>query len=476
MSKYQYDVIIIGGGSGGLVAARVTAALGARVCLIDKERLGGDCLHYGCVPSKSLIHAAKLVNTTRQALAFGVNGSESNFKPDMGKIASYIQGVIERVGETEQVYVQNVEVKFGHAEFVSGHELKLNDQILTSHSFIIATGSKPRIPAIEGLAEVEYLTNEGVFDLTNLPPELAVIGGGPIGVEMAQAFARLGSRVTVIQSPDRLMPKEEPEVSEAVAKILRQDGIEIITGAKTQQIFKSDGKKTLGIKRQDETLTVKVAEIIVAVGRQPNTAGLNLEAAGIKYSDKGIEVNEYLQTSASNIYAIGDVIGGYLFTHVAAYHGGLAARNALVPIGRKKVDYRVVPWVTFTDPEVSRVGLTEAEARAQHSHVRVIHFPWSDIDQAQARGETEGFIKLVLNGKGDEIYGAHFVGGQSTEMLAEITLVMQHKLGIGGILDTIHAYPTIASGLQSAAFEAYLSSSSLATARKVLRPINSLRG
>lgn len=476
MSKYQYDVIIIGGGSGGLVAARLTAALGARVCLIDKERLGGDCLHYGCVPSKSLIHAAKLVKTTRQAAAFGVDGSAPDLKTDMGKVAAYIQGVIERVSEAEQVYVQGVEVKFGHAEFVSEHELKLDGQLLTAQSFIIATGSKPRVPSIEGLAQLGFLTNEGVFDLTKLPPELVVIGGGPIGVEMAQAFARLGSRTTLVQSHSRLMPKEEPEVSEAVAKILSRDGVEVITGVKIQKAFAQDGKKCLEIKSQAETRQVAAAELIVAVGRTPNTAGLNLEAAGVKYSDKGIEVNEYLQTASSNIYAIGDVIGGYLFTHVAGYHGGLAARNALVPIGRKKVDYRVVPWVTFSDPEVSRVGLTEAEARTQHSHVRTIHFPWSEIDQAQARGETEGFIKLVLSGKGDEIYGAHFVGSQSSEMLAEITLAMQHKIGIGGILDTIHAYPTISTGLQSAALEAYLSSSSLATAKKVLRPINSIRG
>ncbi len=476
MSKYQYDVVIIGGGSGGLVAARVAAALGARVCLIDKERLGGDCLHYGCVPSKSLIYAAKLVKATRQATAFGVDVPGNYFQADMGKVAGYIKGVIQRVGEAEQVYVQGVEVKFGHAEFVSEHELKLDGQLLTSQSFIVATGSKPRIPNIEGLDQVGFLTNEGVFDLTNLPPELVMIGGGPIGVEMTQAFARLGSRTTLIQSHDRLVPREEPEVSEAVGKILRQDGVEIITGAKIQKAFKRDGKKTLEIKRQGEPLEVAADKLIVAVGRQPNTAGLNLEAAGIKYGEKGIGVNEYLQTSTSNIYAIGDVIGGYLFTHVAAYHGGLVARNALVPIGRKKVDYRVVPWVIFTDPEVSRVGLTESEARAQHSNVRTVHFPWSEIDQAQARGETEGFVKLIINGKGDEIYGAHCVGGQSSEMLAEITLAMQHKIGIGGILDTIHAYPTIASGLQSAAFEAYLSSSSLATAKKVLRPINSIRG
>jgi dihydrolipoamide dehydrogenase len=476
MSKYQYDVIVIGGGSGGLVAARITTALGARVCLIDKERLGGDCLYSGCVPSKSLIHAAKIVKTAREAAMLGTAETEINFQVDMAKVAARIQGVIERVGEAEQVYVQNVDVKFGQAEFVGDHELSLNGQILTAKTFIIATGSHPRIPEIPGLARAGYLTNQDVFDLTRLPERLAVVGGGPIGVELAQAFARLGSKVTIIQGPDRLLPKEEPEMSGAVADALGRDGLEILTGTRLKKVSGESGPKQIEAMRGEEVIQLEMDDLLIAVGRQPNLEGLKLEAAGVKFSDKGIEVNEYLQTSAPNIYAIGDVIGGYLFTHVAAYQAGIASRNALVPIGRKKVDYRALPWVTFTDPEVSRVGQTEAEARQEHTHIKIIHYPWHDIDRAQADGETEGFIKLILNDKGQEILGAHLVGARSGEVLAEITLAMQHKLGISGILDTIHAYPTLATGLQSAAFEAYLSSSSLASAKKVLGPVLSFTG
>jgi pyruvate/2-oxoglutarate dehydrogenase complex dihydrolipoamide dehydrogenase (E3) component len=476
MSKYQYDLIVIGGGSGGLVAARVAAALGARTGLIDKERLGGDCLHYGCVPSKSLIHAAKIAQTARESAVLTVSGEEVPLQIDMAKVTKRIEGIIERVGEAEQVYVTDVDVKFGHAEFQSAHELTLDGQTLTAQSFIIATGSRPKVPQLEGLQEVGYLTNEDVFDLMNLPPSLVIVGGGPIGVEMAQAFARLGSQVTILQGPDRILPKEEPEVSQAVAEALLRDGVKIVAGARLNRVRKEDGQKVVVAKRGYEEIELKADEIILALGRTPNTAGLNLEAAGIKYDAKGIKTNELLQTEAENIYAIGDVIGGYLFTHVAAYQGGVAVRNALVPIGRKKVDYRVVPWVTFTDPEAARVGMTEEEAMKQFGKVRVLRFPWKEIDRAQAEGETDGFIKLILNEKGEEIYGAHLVGARSGEMLAEVALAMQHKLGISGILATIHAYPTMATGLQNAAFEAYLESSALSSSKKILRPILSFRG
>lgn len=478
MSKYQYDLIVIGGGSGGLVAARVAAALGARTCLIDKERLGGDCLHYGCVPSKSLIHAAKIVQTARQVTELGVEGASVNFQVDMAKVTRRIQGIIERVGEAEQVYVENVDVKFGHAEFESAHELRLDGELLSSQSFIVATGSRPKVPAIEGLREVGYLTNEDVFDLMHLPASLVIVGGGPIGVEMAQAFARLGSQVTILQGPDRIMSKEEPEMSQTIAEVLSREGVKIITGARLNGARRSGdgGKKVVTAKQGDQIIELETDEIILALGREPNTESLKLGSAGIKFDSKGINTNEYLQTDAANIYAIGDVIGGYQFTHVAAYQAGVAVRNCLVPIGRKKVDYRVVPWVTFTDPEASRVGLTEEEAQKEYGRVQILRFPWKDIDRAQAEGETEGYIKLVLNEKGEEIYGAHIVGARSGEILAEVALAMQHKLGISGIIATIHAYPTMATGLQSAAFEAYLESSALSSNKKILRPILSWRG
>ena len=474
MARYQYDVTVLGGGSGGLTAARLAAALGARVALIDKERVGGDCLYYGCVPSKTLIHVARIVSLAKTSLDLGL--APADVKVDMARVSARVQKVIERVSEAEQVYVKDVRVRFGQATFRSKHEIDLNGDTLSSERFIIATGSRPRVPPVEGLREVGYLTNEDVFDLQHLPPSLIVVGGGPVGMELAQAFARLGSQVTLIQGPERVLPREDVEVSDALAEALARDGVILEPGARMARAFKHGEKKVVEAKRGDTIVAVEADEILLALGRSPNVEGLNLEAAGVTYDQKGIKTNAYLQTSTSNIFAIGDVLGGYLFSHVAAYQAGVAVRNALVPIGRKKVNYRVLPWATFTDPESARVGVTEEEARRQGQQVRVIHFPWSEIDRAQTEGEREGFIKIILSSKGDKILGAHLVGGRAGELLGELALAMQHNLGLPAILATIHAYPTLSTGVQQAAFEAYLGSPALRRAQKLIRLLRFLRG
>src|SRR5437588_199944 len=373
----KYDLTIIGGGSGGLTAARVAMALGANVLLVDKEQLGGDCLNYGCIPSKSLIHVARVVRQAKESAKLGLTPAQ--LQVNMGKVSEYIQGVIGRVAEGEKVYTEGVTVKFGQVSFKSPTELVLNGETFTSRNTLLATGSHPIKPKVEGLEETGYLTNEA-------------------------------------------------------------------------------------------------DEIILALGRQANVEGLKLEAAGIKYDNKGIKVDDYLQTSASNVLAIGDVIGGYLFTHVAAYQAGIAVRNALVPVGKKKVDYRVVPWCTFTDPEAARVGLTPGDAEKQHKQVRIVKFPWADIDRAQTENEPTGFIKLVLAGKKDEIVGTHMVGARAGEMLGEMALAMQHNLTLNDILGTIHAYPTMNTGIQQAVFEAYLEGAAAANNRKIVRTVLSLRG
>jgi pyruvate/2-oxoglutarate dehydrogenase complex dihydrolipoamide dehydrogenase (E3) component len=394
----------------------------------------------------------------------------------MGKVSAYIQGVIERVGEGERIYTEGVTVTFGQVAFKSATELSLNGKLINSHNTIVATGSRPMVPGVEGLEEAGYVTNEGVFDLTQLPASLVVVGGGPIGVELGQAFERLGSKVTIIQGPERILPREDPEVSETVASALVSEGVKIITGARFVKASRDGDKKVVTARQGDKLVVIEADEILLAPGRQPNVGGLNLEAAGVKYDARGIKVNEYLQTSASNILAIGDVIGGYLFTHVAAYQAGVAVRNALVPFAKKKVDYRVVPWCTFTDPEAARVGLTPEDAEKQYKQVRIVKLPWADIDRAQAEGETKGFIKLVLAGKKDEIVGAHMVGARSGEMLGEMALAMQHNLTLNDILATIHAYPTMNTGIQQAVFEAYLEGEALAGNRKLVRTVLSVRG
>ncbi len=473
MAHYLYDLTIIGGGSGGLTAARIATSLGANVLLIEKERLGGDCLHYGCVPSKALIHVARVAQQARDAARLGLLPATMDI--DMAKVSRHIQEVIRRVAANEQVYVEGVTVRFGTVSFASAHELVLNGERITSRNILIATGSRPLVPRIEGLEEVGYLTNENVFDLLHVPASLMVVGGGPIGVELGQAFARLGTKVTILEGLERILPREDPEVSAALTGVLQSEQMTIVTNAMFVKARLNGQKKVVTARQGDRLLTFEADEILVTLGRRPNVEGLNLDAAGVASDHKGIKVNEYLQTTASNILAIGDVLGGYLFTHVAAYQAGVAVRNALVPIGKKKVDYRVVPWCTFTDPEAARVGLLPGEARKQYKDIRVVRLPWAEIDRAQAEGETTGFIKLVLAGKKDEIVGAHIVGSRAGELLGELSLAMQQHLTLADVLDTIHTYPTMHTGIQQAAFEAYVEGSTAKRNRRIVQTVLSLR-
>ena len=473
MTHTRYDLTIIGGGSGGLTAARLAASLGANVLLIDKERLGGDCLYTGCVPSKSLIYAARIIHDASNAANLGL--MPVHFELDLSKINHFIQTVIEKIAESEKVYTEGVTVKFGEVSFKSATELTLNGEAFTSRNTLISTGSRPLIPRIEGLEETGYLTNEDVFNLLSLPPSLLIVGGGPIGVELGQAFRRLGTDVTIIEGLDRILPKEDAEVSAALTEILRSEGINVVTNASFINAEHVGNKKVVTAKQGEKYLAIEADEILLTIGRQPNVEELNLEAAKIRYSNKGIQVNEHLQTSTPNIFAIGDVIGGYLFTHMAAYQAGIAIRNALVPIGKKKVDYRVVPWCIFTDPELARVGLTTDEAENHHKQTRIVKFPVADIDRAQAESETRGFIKLVLAGKKEEIVGAHLVCAHAGELLGEMALAIQHHLTINDILDTIHAYPTMSTGIQQTAFEAYLHGTGVSSNRKIVQTLLRLR-
>ncbi len=471
---FTYDMTIIGGGSGGLTAARVAASLGANVLLIDKEKLGGDCLNYGCVPSKSLIHVARVVKQAKDAAKLGL--SPADLHVDIAKVSEYIQGVIRRVSENEQVYTAGVTVKFGRVSFNSPTELMLNGERFTSRSTLIATGSRPRVPDIAGLAGTGYLTNEDVFNLTGLPRSLIVVGGGPVGVELAQAFSRLGVRVTIIQGAARLLPREDADVSALLSGVFASEGFTVVTDARVVRVERGGDRKVVTTKQGERLTTYEADEMLIALGRQPNVRGLNLEAAGVKYNQQGIVVDDYLQTATPHILAVGDVIGGYQFSHLAAYQAGVAARNALLPVGKKKVDYRVVPWCTFTDPEAARVGLTPGEAEKRYRRIRVVKYPWAEIDRAQAEGETRGFIKLVLAGKKDEIVGVHIVGSGAGEMLGEMALAMRQRLTLSDIYNTIHAYPTLATGIQQAAFEAYLQGGMARRNRRIVETILKWRG
>jgi dihydrolipoamide dehydrogenase len=467
MVRKDYDLTILGGGSGGLAAARIAASLGAKVLLVEKMRLGGDCLYTGCVPSKSLIHVAQVVHQARRATQQGLTAS--HIEVDMAQVAEYIQGVIKRVSEAERVYTDDVTVKYGETTFQSPTMLMVNDEQITSHTTLIATGSHPARPQIKGFADVGYLTSEDVFQLTHLPASLLIVGGGPVGVELGQALARLGVRVTLVQRPEHILPREDRDVSLAIARVLQSEGVRLLTSTQVQQVEQRGGKKVVSVKQGEQVMTIETDEILFATGRQPNIDGLNLDAIGIACTAQGIQVDDYLRTSRANIFALGDVIGGYLFTHVAAYQAKIAVRNALLPLAKKKIDYRVVPWCTFTDPEAAHVGLTYAEAQKQHQHVRVVPFSWADIDRAQTADAPTGFIKLILAGRKDEIVGAQMVGAHAGELLAEIALAMQHHLTVSDVLATIHPYPTFHTGLQQACYEAYLSSKQAHTNRNIVR-------
>ncbi|HXX78169.1 MAG TPA: FAD-dependent oxidoreductase, partial [Ktedonobacteraceae bacterium] len=328
MGHAQFDITIIGGGSGGLTAARLAAALGAKVLLLDKERLGGDCLHYGCVPSKTLIHVARTVYQAKHAISLGL--MPANLEIDLAKINSHLQTVIGKVAENEKAYIEGVTVKFGAISFKSPTELTLNGETFTSRNALISTGSRPFIPSVQGLEETGYITNEDAFNLMALPSSLLIVGGGPVGVELGQAFRRLGTEVTIIQGPPRILPEDDPEVSAIITEVLQAEGINIVTNTRFIDAKRSGSQKVVIAQQGDKLLTFEANEILLATGRQPNIENMDLGNAHVTFTKKGIQVNEYLQTSALNILAIGDVIGEYLFTHVAAYQAGIAVRNALV--------------------------------------------------------------------------------------------------------------------------------------------------
>lgn len=449
----EYDVIVIGAGSGGLSAASLARAFGARVAMVERERFGGECLYTGCVASKALLHVARLAAQIRRASEMGLSAQLAPI--DLGAVADHVQRVIAEVyvdSDAPENYMDlGVDVAIGEARFVSPTSISVNGQTVKSKHMLICTGSHPVVPAIPGLAEAGFLTNETVFTARRLPPRLLVIGGGPIGCELGQAFARLGSRVTMLQRPDRIIPKDEPEASAILRDRLTGEGVTILTGAEAKRVSVRDGEKVVEISAAQGVAEIVVDEILVAIGRAPNVQGLNLEAAKIAFDTrKGITVDGNLRTSNARVYAAGDVIGGYLFTHAAARQARAAIRNMLFP-SQSKVDERVTPWATFTEPEVAHVGLTEAEARQRHgAETQVYTQAMTGVDRAVTEGESAGFTKLICDKKGT-ILGAEIVGPSAGEFINEVALAMQQDITMQQLANTTHAYPTVALSLQQAA-------------------------
>ena len=434
----EYDLVIIGGGSGGLVVASAAAQLKAKVALIEKDRLGGDCLWYGCVPSKSLIHASRVAYEVKNASRFGI---KTNFPDiDFAQANSHVQDVIAAIephDSPERFRGLGVEVIFGDGKFIDQKTFEVNGRQLKARNFVISTGSRPAIPPIEGIQEIGYITNEQVFSLTELPSSLVVIGAGPIGCELGQALARLGGEVTIISSRNQILPKEDEEAALVVEKQLESEGIKIIKSARAEKVELVDGKKQVYVNGRK----IIVEEILLSTGRSPNIESLNLEAAGVEYTKKGIKVNPKLQTSNRRIYACGDVIGGYQFTHVAGFEAAVVIQNSLF-FPTKNIDYRVIPWATFTAPELARVGFSERQAREVYDNdLYILKQEFAGVDRALAEGATAGFAKIITTSKG-EILGATIVGNSAGELIHEVVLAMKNNLKISA-LTGIHVYPTL---------------------------------
>lgn len=458
---FDRNLVVIGAGAGGLVSAYIAAVVKAKVTLIEGHKMGGDCLNYGCVPSKALIRSAKAIKQLRQAHTLGIRQAqgEVNFAAVMGRVHDVIQA-IEPHDSVERYTSLGVEVLQGHARITSPWTVQVrladgSEQTLNTRNIVIATGASPFIPPIPGLQEAGFLTSDTIWGLTDMPPRLVVLGGGPIGSELAQSFARLGSAVTQVEMAPRLMVREDPEVSELVAASLRDDGVNVLTGHQAVRVEVVEGEKRLIVKRGEEELPIAFDQLLCAVGRSPRVTGFGLEELGIALTPrKTIQTNAFLQTQYPNIYAVGDVTGPFQFTHTAAHQAWYAAVNALFGrFKRFKADYSVIPWATFTDPEVARVGLSETEAREQGVSYEVTRYGIDDLDRAIADGTAHGFVKVLTVPGKDKILGVTIVGEHAGDLLAEYVLAMKHGLGLNKILGTIHTYPTMSEANKYAAGE-----------------------
>ena len=453
-ARFDRNIIVIGGGSAGLVTAYIAAAVKAKVTLIERHKLGGDCLNTGCVPSKALIRSAKFLSHTRRAAEFGVRSASADFS--FAEVMERVQRVIRQVephDSVERYTGLGVDVIEGNAKIVSPWEVDItrNDgatQRMSTRSIVIAAGARPFVPPIPGIDEVGYLTSDTVWNLRELPRRIVVLGGGPIGCELTQAFARfgtgLGNTVTQVEMAPRLMIREDPEVSELVVRRFRDEGITVLLNHKAKAFVIENGEKILITEHEGRDLRIPFDAVLVAVGRVANLKGYGLEEVGVS-TTRTVDTNDFLQTSYPNIYAAGDVAGPYQFTHTAAHQAWYAAVNALFdPFKKFKADYSVIPWATFVEPEVARVGLNETDAREKGIAYEVSRYDIDDLDRAIADSEAHGFIKVLTVPGKDRILGVTIVGEHAGDLIAEYVLAMKHGIGLNKILGTIHIYPTMA--------------------------------
>ncbi|HEY2702761.1 MAG TPA: FAD-dependent oxidoreductase [Candidatus Dormibacteraeota bacterium] len=457
-----FDVAVIGGGSAGLSAAAVVAASGRRVVLVEAARLGGECTWNGCVPSKSLIEAARHAHAIGRAPRFGIEAT--GVTVDFPRVMARVRDTIARIAGYEDaahLETAGITVRSGRATLAAPADLRVDGEPVAAGRIVLCTGSRPAIPPVPGLDSVPYLTNETLFELTEQPRHLLVIGAGSIGLEMAQAFRRLGSEVTVVDVLDRLLPREDPDIARLAGDALAAEGVRIRLGVRVEAASFEEGIHRLTLRLGAEELSLEGDALLVATGRRPAVEGLGLLAAGVRVEGRGIVVDDRMRTSVPGILAAGDVTGLYPFTHAAAYQGRIAAGTALGE--RRRADYRVMPWVTFTDPEIAHLGLTEPEARRLHGDdVTVAVLPLTAVDRAVIQGEVRGLVKVITGGRpvvghlgGGSLLGAHLIGPGAGELVHEFAVAMQTGAFPGRLAQTIHAYPTMALAVQQAAAQLF---------------------
>lgn len=449
----RYNLVVIGGGTAGLVTVAGAAGLGARVALIERALLGGDCLNVGCVPSKSIIRSARASADVRDAHKFGINvpaGVTADFGAVMERLRRIRAGISQH-DSARRFTELGVDVFLGEARFSSNDTVEVGGQTLRFKKAVIATGARAIAPPIGGLREAGYLTNETVFNLTELPRRLLVIGGGPIGCELAQAFSRLGSEVTIVEIGSQFLSREDSDAAALLARSLERDGIQIKLSTAVKRVTVSGGEKLVTLEKDGQQETLAVDEILVGVGRAPNVEGLNLESVGVEYDKRaGVVVNDKLQTTNPRIYAAGDICSQYKFTHTADATARIVIQNALFG-GRKKASALTIPWCTYTEPEIAHVGLYEQQAAEQGIALDTFYIPMSGVDRAIAEGDEEGFVKVHVKKGSDQILGATIVARHAGEMISEITVAMVGKVGLGTLASVIHPYPTQAEAIKKAA-------------------------
>jgi len=464
--KYDYDAIVIGGGAAGLTASGIAANFGAKTMMIEKDRLGGDCTWNGCVPSKTLIKAASVIYKAKESNKYGIDLSIQDV--DLSRVMKHVDEVrneiYEEADRPEIFEEMGIEVVFGEASFSGSHTLSImlpdgTERTVTSKYFFICTGSTPFVPPIPGLESVNYLTNESLFQIDSIPKSINIIGAGPIGCEMAQSFVRLGLDVTVLDMADRILANDDPELTKILMKSLEEEGVKFELNAAIENVESADESVRISYSKNGESRSATSESLLAATGRRPNVGGLNLEAAGVNYSKKGIEVNKSGRTNQRHIYAAGDVTGQFHFSHMSEHTAKTAVTKALLKVPMS-IDEKHLPWVTFTDPELGHVGATEGELKNQGVSFETYRFPFSKIDRAVTDGNTTGLIKIYAKKWSGKILGASVVGVHAGEMISQYALAMKNGVSLRDFADTIHPYPSYGLGARRAADQWYIKNQS----------------